>query len=34
VTCPGPEGNDNATYPLTTEDIPLSYGAYWIAEWI
>ena len=34
VTCPSPEGNDNATKPYTTEDLPLSFDGYWVAEYI
>lgn len=34
VVCPGPEGNDVAAQPYTTEDIPLTYSGYWVAEMI
>ena len=32
IVCPGPPGNDVAAYPITTNDIPLTHGAYWIAR--
>lgn len=34
VVCPGPAGNDVAAYPITTNDIPLHYSAYWIKHQI
>ena len=32
IVCPYPPGNDVAANPITTNDIPLSHGNYWIAK--